>query len=106
MAEACYMARATTEQQVLDRTNKLTLQTTAHGQYHDAILSLQLRWCKKYKGYRFKPICNEIKAALKPRITFTADLGEYTPEEGENKNDKWITVTSNGKTKNLLKPKL
>jgi hypothetical protein len=28
------------------------------------------------------------------------------PEEGENKNDKWITVTGNGKTKNLLKPKL
>jgi hypothetical protein len=29
-----------------------------------------------------------------------------TPEEGDNKNDKWITVTGNGKTKNLLKPKL
>jgi hypothetical protein len=28
------------------------------------------------------------------------------PEEGENKNDKWITVTGNSKTKNLLKPKL
>jgi hypothetical protein len=28
------------------------------------------------------------------------------PEEGENKNDKWITVTGNGKTKSLLKPKL
>ncbi len=28
------------------------------------------------------------------------------PEEGENENDKWITVTDNGKTKNLLKPKL
>jgi hypothetical protein len=28
------------------------------------------------------------------------------PEEGENENDKWITVTGNGKTKNLLKPKL
>jgi hypothetical protein len=28
------------------------------------------------------------------------------PEEGENKDDKWITVTGKGKTKNLLKPKL
>jgi hypothetical protein len=28
------------------------------------------------------------------------------PEEGENKNAKWITVSGNGKTKNLLKPKL
>jgi hypothetical protein len=28
------------------------------------------------------------------------------PEEGENKDDKWITVTGKGKTKILLKPKL
>jgi hypothetical protein len=42
MVEACYMARATTEQQVLDRINKLTLQTNKHGQYtHDAILLIQ-----------------------------------------------------------------
>jgi hypothetical protein len=27
------------------------------------------------------------------------------PEDGENDNDKWITVTGNGKTKNLLSPK-
>ncbi len=26
------------------------------------------------------------------------------PEEGVNKDDKWITVTGNGKTKILLKP--
>jgi hypothetical protein len=42
MAEACYMARATTKQQVLNGVNKLTLQTNKHGQYtHDAILILQ-----------------------------------------------------------------
>jgi len=42
MAEACYTARATRKQQVLDRINKLTLQTNEHGQYtHDAILLLQ-----------------------------------------------------------------
>jgi hypothetical protein len=42
MAEACYMARATTKQQVLNGVNKLTLQTNKHGQYtHDAILLLQ-----------------------------------------------------------------
>ena len=42
MAEACYMARATTKQQVLDGIDKLTLQTNEHGQYtHDAILLLQ-----------------------------------------------------------------
>jgi hypothetical protein len=42
MAEACYTARATTKQQVLDGMNKLTLQTNKHGQYtHDAILLIQ-----------------------------------------------------------------
>jgi hypothetical protein len=42
MAEACYTARATTKQQVLDRINKLTLQTNEHGQYmQDLILLLQ-----------------------------------------------------------------
>jgi hypothetical protein len=42
MAEACYTARATTKQQVLDGIKKLTLQTNESGQYtHDAILLLQ-----------------------------------------------------------------
>ncbi len=40
--EACYMARVTMKQQVLDGINKLTLQTNKHGQYmHNAILLLQ-----------------------------------------------------------------
>jgi hypothetical protein len=43
MAEACYMARATTKQQVIKGIGKLTLQTNKHGQYtHDAILLLQI----------------------------------------------------------------
>jgi hypothetical protein len=29
-----------------------------------------------------------------------------TSEEGENEDDKWITVTGRGKPKKLLKPKL
>jgi hypothetical protein len=42
MVEACYTARATTKQQVLNSVNKLTLQINKHGQYmHDAILLLQ-----------------------------------------------------------------
>ncbi len=42
MAEACYTARATTKQQVLNRINKLTLHTNKHGQYtHDVILLIQ-----------------------------------------------------------------
>jgi hypothetical protein len=38
-------------------------------------------WNKKYKGYRFKSICNELEVAFKPRITFTADLGGYAAKE-------------------------
>jgi hypothetical protein len=38
-------------------------------------------WNKKYKGYRFKSICNELEVAFKPRITFTADLGGYVAKE-------------------------
>ncbi len=42
MTKACYMAWATTKQQVLDWINKFTLQTNKHGQYtHDAILLIQ-----------------------------------------------------------------
>ncbi len=42
MVEACYMALATTKQQVLDGINKLTLQTNKHGQYtHNDILLIQ-----------------------------------------------------------------
>jgi hypothetical protein len=42
MAEACYAARATMKQQVIEGIGKLTLQTNQHGQYmHNAILLLQ-----------------------------------------------------------------
>ena len=42
MAEACYTARTTTKQQVLNGFIKLTLHMKKHGQYtHDAILLLQ-----------------------------------------------------------------
>jgi hypothetical protein len=43
MVEACYTARATTKQQILDGINKLTLeQTNEHALYmHNAILLLQ-----------------------------------------------------------------
>jgi hypothetical protein len=42
MVEACYTARATTKQEVIEGIGKLALQTNKHGQYmHDAILLLQ-----------------------------------------------------------------
>ena len=38
-------------------------------------------WNKKYKGYRFKLICNELEVEFKPYIKFTADLGGYAEKE-------------------------
>jgi hypothetical protein len=38
-------------------------------------------WNKKYKGYRFKSICDELEVDFKPRIKFTADLGGYAEKE-------------------------
>ncbi len=38
-------------------------------------------WNKKYKGYHFKSICNELEVEFKPRIKFTADLGGYAEKE-------------------------
>ena len=34
-------------------------------------------WNKKYKGYRFKAICDELEVVFKPRHTFSAELGGY-----------------------------
>jgi hypothetical protein len=77
-------------------------------------------WNKKYMGYRFKLICDKLEVAFKLHHNFSAELGRYaskgnesgddsqctwTPEDRENDNDKWITVTGNGKTKKLLNPK-
>jgi hypothetical protein len=38
-------------------------------------------WNKKYKGYHFKLICNELEVDFKPRIKFTVDLGGYAEKE-------------------------
>jgi hypothetical protein len=34
-------------------------------------------WNKKYKGYRFKSICDKLEVAFKPRHKIAADLGGY-----------------------------
>ncbi len=77
-------------------------------------------WNKKYNGYHFKSICNKLEVAFKPRHKYSKELGGYasegnksgdnwrcagTPEDGEKDNDDWITITGNGKTKNLLNSK-
>ena len=44
-------------------------------------------WNKKYKGYRFKSICNKLEVAFKPRHKFLTELGGYASKvnkSGEN----------------------
>ena len=40
-------------------------------------------WNKKYKGYRFKSICDELEVEFKPRHTFSAELGGYEDSDTE-----------------------
>ncbi len=38
-------------------------------------------WNKKYKGYRFESICDELEVDFKPRIKFATDLGGYAEKD-------------------------
>ncbi len=38
-------------------------------------------WNKKYKGYRFKSICDELEVAFKPCHKFAADFGGYAEQD-------------------------
>jgi hypothetical protein len=40
-------------------------------------------WNKKYNGYRFKSICDELEVAFKPCHKFTADLGGYAKQDSD-----------------------
>ena len=38
-------------------------------------------WNKKYKGYRFKSICDKLEMAFKPHHLFMAEMGRYAKME-------------------------
>jgi hypothetical protein len=44
-------------------------------------------WNKKYKGYRFKLICDKLEVAFKPHHKFGAKLGEYASKVNESGYD-------------------
>jgi hypothetical protein len=41
-------------------------------------------WNKKYKGYRFKLICNKLKVAFKPCHKFSAELDRYASKDNKS----------------------
>jgi hypothetical protein len=42
-----------------------------------SLITSSRMWNKRYKGYRFKLICDELEVDFKPRIKFSAELGGY-----------------------------
>jgi hypothetical protein len=48
---------------------------------HHCVEPDKCMWNKKYKGYRFKLICDELEVDFKPRIKFMADLGGYAKKD-------------------------
>ena len=44
-------------------------------------------WNKKYKGYRFKSICDKLEVAFKPCHKISAKLGWYTSKDNESGDD-------------------
>ncbi len=44
-------------------------------------------WNKKYKGNRFKLICNKLEVAFKPRHQFSAKLGGYASKGNKSEDD-------------------
>jgi hypothetical protein len=105
MAEACYTARATTKQQVLNGINKLTLQTNKHGQYtHDAILLLQ-KGIRRVLISQFNPsdpsqgmekLLNDGNNLLTLVKSTDAITSSYVIKKAKNRADK--LTASTGKT--------
>jgi hypothetical protein len=103
MAEACYMARATTKQQVLDGVNKLTLQTNKHGQYtHDAILLLQKgirhvlisKFNPSDPGKGMEKLLNDGNNLITLVKSTDAIMASYVVKEAKNRADK-LTASIN-----------
>jgi hypothetical protein len=44
-------------------------------------------WNKKYKGYRFKSICNKLEVAFKSHHKFSKELGGYASKGNESGDD-------------------
>jgi hypothetical protein len=103
MANACYTARATTKQQVLNSVNKLTLQTSKHGQYmHDAILLLQ-KGIRRVLINQFNPsdpckgmekLLNDGNNLLTLVKSTDAITASYVIKTAKNRADKLTASTS------------
>jgi hypothetical protein len=74
--------KATTRENKKAKSNEPKKNTCPHcKKYHHKkphrIEPDKCMWNKKYKGYHFKSICNELEVDFKPRIKVSMDLGGY-----------------------------
>jgi hypothetical protein len=105
MVEACYTARATTNQQDLDGVNKFTLKTNEHGQCtHDAILLLQQgirrvlisQFNRSDPGKGMEKLLNDGNNLLTLVKSTNAITANYVIKKAKNRADE--LTASTGKT--------
>ena len=54
---------------------------------HTHITHDKCMWNKKYKGYRFKSICNELEVNFKPRHKFSSKMGGYKEVKSDDESE-------------------
>ncbi len=79
----CSKSRGGCGQQKKDKDNKPKKNTCPHcKKFHrkkpHGVEPDKCMWNKKYKGYRFKSICDKLEVAFKPCHKFLTKLGGYT----------------------------
>ncbi len=88
----CSKSRSGRGKKKKDKDNKPTKNTCPHCKKFHRKKPHQVKpdkcmWNKKYKGYRFKSICNKLKVAFKPRHKFAALLGRYASKDNKSGDD-------------------
>ena len=54
---------------------------------HPHIPHNKCMWNKKYKGYRFKSICDELEVNFKPRHKFSSKMGGYKDPNSDEESE-------------------
>ena len=57
-----------------------------HRKAHTHIPQNKCMWNKKYKGCRFKSICNKLEVNFKPRHKFSSKMGRYKDGRSDDEN--------------------
>ena len=63
------------------------LQKIKHRKAHPHIPHNKCMWNKKYKGYRFKSICNKLEVNFKSRHKFLSKMGGYKDARSDDKSE-------------------